>query len=195
MTIFIVVAVVLVIAWAMIVWYGPPMVASNARVSQTIAVDVAPRIVFPIINDFQQMNSLLALLQPEQSVEWHPEHQTRGRGATGTWQSRNDDASGSLSITESTPLAYISLVARFVRPRRSVVTIVFKLSACSDQSTNVTCEISGKSRFFRQFLGDDFAGKLARANQRFLNLVKSHAEHSRTAALPPPVRASEARLG
>jgi uncharacterized protein YndB with AHSA1/START domain len=114
-------------------------------ISRSVVIKAPPEKIFPLINDFHNMQTWSAWEKIDPTMKRTYSGATSGVGAHYAWQGNKDIGSGSMEITESTPTK-ITMKLDFTAPFEAHNKVDFTLTP-SGEGTTVKQEMYGPSPY------------------------------------------------
>ncbi len=140
------------------------------RVQRTIAIQVPPEKVFPLINDFHNWPSWSPWEKLDPDMKRTLTGPPSGTGSAYEWEGNSKAGKGRMEIIDSVPSTKVGIKLDFIKPMEGHDAVEFALQP-SGSSTNVTWTMSGPLTYpgkvmtvfasMDKLIGNDFEKGLA----------------------------------
>ena len=124
----------------------------SIRVQRSILINAPAEKVFPLINDFHQWSLWAPQDMEDSTMRRTFSGAENGAGAISDWQSSGSAGTGTMSITESQPLARVVVKTAFVKPFVAHNLNEFVLEPAG-AATRVTWTLQGENLFVMRVMG------------------------------------------
>ncbi len=141
------IALIVLVAIALIMAALKP---DQFSISRSVSVKAPPEKIFPLINDFHNMQTWSAWEKIDPAMKRTYSGTDSGKGAQYAWEGNKNIGSGSMEITESSPTK-IAMKLDFTAPMVAHNIVEFTLTPNGD-STTVTQGMSGPSLYISKLM-------------------------------------------
>jgi Polyketide cyclase / dehydrase and lipid transport len=122
------------------------------RIERSIAIDVAPEVIFSHINDFRKWGEWSPWDKMDPTLERQFSGAAKGKGAMYAWVGNSQVGTGQMEIVGSTPFTAIEIKLDFTAPFKASNIVDFTLTKQGDR-TNVSWAMSGPQPFMSKLMG------------------------------------------
>ncbi|APJ04339.1 SRPBCC family protein [Silvanigrella aquatica] len=122
------------------------MQPSNFKIVRELKINAPPETVFNYVNDLRKFTEWNPWSKIDPQAKQIFKGPISGKGASYSWEGNNDVGTGSMTIIETQPYAFIKIQLDMIKPFSDTNNVEFSFKA-DGNATNISWTIKGKANF------------------------------------------------